>query len=284
MKPIAFVLISLAVAALLIVEGPDWSEKLGRSGDLVVRDQFEVGQVLEVEGTGTRVPFPQGSPMDLETAQTLRHLDKIELQSRAKVQISLKGFKLVLQGPGLFIVESWNSQQPKGPALLQVISGDFYILNEGPSGQLFVLKDGELKDPKSASAPKVRSLLISQLQLGEPVPSTLPAEVGMSTTSSKPSEQDEIPSNDYLDGEIGKQKDQFQKCQSNALREQAEARGQILVGLTIAPDGKVTEVRVVNSTMLDNKMNSCILEVFRRLKFNPFKGAPIVRSFPLSFE
>lgn len=290
-RAFTFLVASFVVAILLIAFGPEWADHFGRGHDVAPSVQVEVGQIQTAEGSSSRRHYGQDKFRDFKTPVAIRNLDTLQIQSRAKVQLTLNGYKLALAGPALMVFELWNSANPTGPIVLHLISGQMNVLTEGEAGKLYVVRKGELQDPKGASVVRERSLLVTPLSIGEPpsapvLPTpTLSANKAATNPISADQEEDSaLLSNEYLDSEIAKQQEQFQRCQNNALREQGEVKGQILVGLTISPDGKVDNARILASTLQDDKLHSCLLQVFQRIKFKTFTGAPIVRSYPLNFE
>ena len=157
---------------------------------------------------------------------------------------------------------------------------------EGPPGQLYVIKNGILKDAKGAFLDQNRIISLPIVRGNTSIKTT------RSPSSRIPiaSQTDQMPlskgtlSNEYLDQRISQEQESFQRCHSNAIRNQIDVKGEYLVGITISPEGKVTEAQILSSTLENPSLQSCVLQVFRRITFNRFEGANIVRSFPLRFE
>lgn len=290
LKSFSFVLAAFAVALFLIIQGPKWANEFGRKYDRRPVQQPEVAQIVALEGQASRRLYGEDSFKDLTVANRLQNFDTVQLQARAKMQLTIGTYKLALQGPGLFVLELWQNANPTGPMVMHLISGEMYVLADGEPGKLYIVRDGEMLDPKGAGIVRERHLLLTPLNIGEPpaapVTATPPTvqRPNPAPSSSSASPESQALTNEYLDGEIAKQAEQFQRCQNNALREQGEVKGQILIGLTITPDGKISQVRVLTSTLQDDKLHNCVIQVFQRLKFKNFSGAPIVRSYPLNFE
>ncbi|MGE0761764.1 MAG: AgmX/PglI C-terminal domain-containing protein [Bdellovibrionales bacterium] len=292
LRSLPYLIISFAVAILLITFGPKWADRFSHRYDQTAAKQAVVAKINELEGNASRRSYGEENFQDLTATGDLYNLDTVQIQSRGKMQITSGGYKLVVQGPGLFVLESWNNSVPDSPVVLHMISGQMYLISEGTPGKLYVVRGGEMLDPKGAGILRERSLLITPLNVGEPAPITEPTSATapmvtrpvMNPVEADPDEEKRILTNDYLDGEIAKQQDQFQRCQNNALREQGEAKGQIMVGLTILPQGKVSQARILTSSITNPQLHSCVIQVFYRMKFNAFEGAPIIRSYPLNFE
>ena len=292
LKSFLFLVASFIVAIFLIVYGPKWADRFGRNYDTAPKAQPSIGQISLMDGIATRRSYGHSRFLDFTTPADLQNLDTVQIQSRGKIELTLNNYKLLINGPGLLVLELWNNSDPSGPIVLHMISGQMHVLSEGLPGKLFVVRDGELTDAKGASVVRERSLLVTPLNIGEPpsapilpTPTLSAANKAMATSNSADEDEDsKLLTNEYLDTQIAGQKDQFQRCQNNALREQGEVKGQILVGLTISPEGKISNARVLASTIDDDKLHTCVLQIFQRLKFKSFNGAPIVRSYPLNFE
>lgn len=305
LKSFLYVVCSFVVAIFLIAYGPKWAERFGRSYDPVSAPLPAIGQYSELDGNASRRGYSDVKFLELAAPFPLQNLDTVQVQARSKLQITLNGFKLLVQGPAQLVFELWTSTNAKGPAVIHLSSGQLSVITEGEAGKLYVVRDGELTDPSGASVIRERSLLVTPLNIGEPpsapiIPTpTLSSgwdarnqtrnkivQEKISPTEEGQTEEDNTTAvtNEYLDAEIAKQQEQFQRCQNNALREQGEVKGQILVGMTISPEGKIDNARILTSTIQDDKLHTCVLQIFQRLKFKAFNGAPIVRSYPLNFE
>lgn len=279
----------IAVALVLIFLGPQWADRFGQSYDPAPSPEPAIGKLEVKDGRADYRPFRHDRFSSVTGKSDLHHLSSLQVQSRGLVVLELSGYVLQFSGPGLAIFERWTATDEKSPILIHLVSGSLNEVAAGEPGKLYVLHNGEMTDPKGAALKKGRTLRISAVSVGEPSaqpPSPTISEAG--TAVATPSADTEpLPpalTNEYLDGEIAKEAEQFQRCQSNAVRDHGAVKGQILIGLTINPDGKVAEAQVLSSTFQDERLYSCLLQVFRRVQFRPFNGPPIVRSYPLTFE
>jgi outer membrane biosynthesis protein TonB len=91
-------------------------------------------------------------------------------------------------------------------------------------------------------------------------------------------------SNEYLDATIAAESNSFQKCQATALRDGKAAKGTLIVGITIAPTGRVSQARIIDSNIKNLSLQKCVRSVFLRIPFQSFKGEPIAASYPIVFE
>ncbi len=290
-RSLLIIIALIAAGALLLFFGPKLAHHWGKNFDQAPPVEPSIGKVKVEDGKASRRAFRTRIFEPLTGESEIRHLDTVQIQNRGLAVFSLQKFSLRLSGPALAVIERWTPSDANGPVLIHLISGQLDQLSAGTAGKLYVLRGGEMTDPKGASLQRTRALRVSAVSLGEPPSQPVMAVPSEPTTGSlvvAPPEESDPGStsltNDYLDGQIAKEADQFQRCQSNSLRDQGEVRGQILMGLTINTEGKVAETQILNSTFQDDKLHNCLVQVFKRIQFKPFKGSPIVRSYPLNFE
>jgi hypothetical protein len=288
-QPSFLILVASVISAVVLIYfAPRWTEPIARQFDTVPTVQPTVGSLVTGETQTWLRHYGDKQPDEVRGDVELRHLDSLQLPETGAVEISLAGYKLSLTGPAHVVVERWIPNQADGPVLIHQLSGTMNVVSEGQPGRVYVLRGGEMTDPKGASVERPRVLHVSPVAVGEPPQSAPAAETGPAplpnlVAPAGESDPDSL-SNDYLDSQIAKHADQFQRCQSNALREKGEVKGDVLVGLTISPEGRMIEARVLSSTIQNDRLHGCIIQVFGRVKVKPFHGAPIVRSYPLSFE
>lgn len=277
--------IGLIVAgAVLIFLAPRWADRFGAPYDENPAVEKMIGKIEVKEGRADYRPYRFKEFSTLSGTSDLHHLGTLQVQTRGQVNLEVGGYVVQLTGPALAVFERWTPSDDKSPILIHLISGSLNELTAGEPGKLYVLHNGEMTDAKGAAAKKSRALRISAVSVGEPPAQPVTAEPA---TPPSPADSEPLPaalSNEYLDGEIVKEAEQFQRCQSNAVREHGMVKGHILVGLTINPDGKVAEAQILSSTFQDERLFNCLLQVFRRVQFRSFNGPPIVRSYPLTFE
>jgi len=92
---------------------------------------------------------------------------------------------------------------------------------------------------------------------------------------SGPSKVEEIASTiqgrdaDAIDAMITRHRAQIEHCYETELRKNPGLKGKIVVRFTVRPNGRVTGVKVIQSTMGNKKVERCITGVIRRFKFEP---------------
>lgn len=230
-------------------------------------------------------PLPEGKGLEI----SLYNFDKVQTRLASKTQLSfLDGFLLEFKPKSLLVIEQWDPEENQGPIYINLLAGDYKVLKKGQPGSLFIVQKGQVFDPlrKPKSHPRALALNIQQ-----------PLETEVSSKPSLPTETDasiahvlpktpliQTLSNEYIDETIAKNRDQFVKCQQYAIRENKQAKGQLLIGIAIEPLGKMKETRVLASDIDNPELHKCIQAVMNRTQFRPFHGPEIVRSYPLVFE
>ncbi len=229
-------------------------------------------------------PLPEGEGLEI----SLFHLDKVQTRLRSKATLSfLDGYELEFEPKSLFVIEQWNPEEQSGPIYINLISGDFRVTKAGQPGSLYVVKNGAIFDPNRKPKPSGRMLVLKQpapLSRGGEVAATEPETAPPTPTVLETERLLATLSNEYIDSTIAKNRDQFVKCQQNALRQDRAATGQLLVGIAIEPRGVMKDVRVLASDIENPELHTCVTRVLERTQFRSFNGPEIVRSYPLVFE
>lgn len=83
-----------------------------------------------------------------------------------------------------------------------------------------------------------------------------------------------------LDG----QKNFFNRCFAKFLVQNPEARGEVVLGFLLFPQGKAEKVKVLSTSLKDNELEKCLTSVVERSPFKRFAGEPISVTYPIKFE
>ena len=256
--------------------------------------RFELGHLLETHGNvGYRLPT--------ETAVTSAKEGDLIFedslwQSPRGSNFTLhfaSGYELQFGENSRVVVERWNRSASNSPVLLSMLSGDFQMTHEGPPNQILVLQNGRLFTPQNKDQKRSQVLMISPKLVAawaERAPKSV--ETSSMVTSEEDEHLPKLPpthqavslSNEYMDEVLAGQRTKFSRCQTNALRSKGQAKGEMVIGFRISPQGRTLESRVLNSTIVDASFQACILEIVSQLRFNEFTGPDIVRSFEMKFE
>lgn len=245
---------------------------------------------------------------------SIHHQDQILVDKKSSLSLSFpNGTELRLLENTKAVIELWNPNDTNSPIYLTILFGDFELLRDGAKGKLFIIKDRQLFSPSFRPKKKGFELIFRSSEIGiarrelNPTPEEAKAEnpnevVEGEEATPQPASPTPTPkketlpfstatnslpdtlTNSYIEDTIVIQKGQFQKCQANSIRETGPVNGQVVISFTIDPRGKIDEAKVLQTTIENQQLLNCLLSVFRNTSFQAFKGQPITRSFPLTFE
>lgn len=92
-------------------------------------------------------------------------------------------------------------------------------------------------------------------------------------------------SKEQIDSAVNKSVKLFDPCFSIGADKEGKMSGTVTVKATVAPNGDVKEAGVSKSTVKNKKVDECVVEAFKKVKFPPPEGgAPAVITFPMKFD
>ena len=94
---------------------------------------------------------------------------------------------------------------------------------------------------------------------------------------------DTLP-DDYIESTVRNQKSLLSRCFAEHLKTNTKAQGRVDLSFLIEKSGAVQQVRVIGSTIPDEKFKACLVQVIERVQFRKFNSDPILVNYPLSFE
>ena len=254
-----------------------------------------VAKYTMVKGQVWRRHYGRTRDSRLRRSGTIHHQDQITVERRSHLDLHFpSGVEIRLEEKTKAVVEFWNPADSNSPVYLNILIGDYSLLKKGQRGKLFVIQDRQLFSPTHRPKKKAFVLKLKSSELGlatggspdelmgdSPLPDGVSAELPPAEgTDGKAA----TLTNKYIEEIIARQKKNFQRCQANAIRDMGKVKGQVLVGFTIQPRGKIEEAKVLQSTIKNQQLMDCLVSVFKTCRFQEFTGTPIVRSYPLSFE
>ncbi|MCB0392697.1 MAG: AgmX/PglI C-terminal domain-containing protein [Bdellovibrionales bacterium] len=211
---------------------------------------------------------------------SLKKFDRLYVAENSNVQIIFEtGDELKFNENSEINLRYWDNTKNVLPIFVYLRRGSYQILKNGKKNQLLVESDKNLhhqfeKTPftPSLNSDKYRDELSIDLVTPQDPKKSLPLGVSLKPTNR------EITTNvkSYLQ--------HFQKCQLNALGSELTAKGQITIGFSILPDGKVDKIKILDSTTSSQQLDACVKTVFERMTFNKFEGDPIQVNYPLRFD
>ncbi len=286
--PATFLALGLAVASFHVTPTPYRPPEYSLNNELAIITANEGHVEISRFHTSHSSPLPKGQKLSI----SLYNLDRIQtrLASKTRVQF-LDGYELEFRPKSMFVIEQWSPKDNQGPIYMNLLAGDYKVIQKGRPGSVFIVKQGQVFDPLRKPQKNLRVLATH-------IHSSIETSVVTAKQSKKPKNNDiaevKVPltkaplirtlSNEYIDETIAKSRDQFVKCQQYAIRENKASKGQLLVGLSIEPIGKMKEVQVLASDIKNPELHNCILKVLGRTSFRSFDGPEIVRSYPFIFE
>ncbi len=270
--------------------------------DIAPTETVAVGESLalldNVRGSVSVLPFGSTIPRMLTDKEfEVYHLDLLETQPGGQVTVKLpSGYELEVAPDSKLLFEAWGTEA-KAPTYIHVIAGSYKMVRAGQRGQVFVQQNRKLIYPEG-------NVYSDSYHLTIKAPEFIPTKAGAEVESQEDENESpkaatpvpvanngeanaELPqtlSNEEIDQVLANQRLHFERCQTNALRENLPSQGKILVGISILPSGKIQDVQAISSELNNPSFQTCVLSVFQRTQFRAFKGPTITRSYPLLFD
>jgi TonB family protein len=92
-------------------------------------------------------------------------------------------------------------------------------------------------------------------------------------------------SKEQIDSAVNKSVKLFDPCFTIGADKDGKMSGTVTVKATVAPNGDVKEAGVSKSTVKNKKVDACVVEAFKKVKFPPpAGGSPAVITFPMKFD
>lgn len=302
---------SLIVAAIALTLLIMWSSSyVSLQVESLLSGTSELNPMTHVrvqEVRGQALVQRKGHWIELFENTKLYAQDRLFTKAQAEVELSFdSGARLRLLESSEVQLELWKAEDPKGPIYLNFIAGDFITEQVGEPGAVFITKNKTMFAPGHRPQLHTPTLVIRPRQLRSADPITTPQAPAKSIPQDKNpglSVKDELKqlnakdggtakepqlldtlNNRFIDRVVGQQREQFQKCQANVLREGQNSRGRMVIGFTIQSRGTVDKVKVIDSQLQNESFEACVASVFSRTKFPAFSGKDIIRSYPIVFE
>lgn len=258
----------------------------------VPHPSIRLGEVTKVQGllwqrhsweTTERQVLP---PVPLDSGDHLR----LAKGDSFSIQL-LNGYEIELYENSRIVIEQWNPALSDSPILLSILMGEGHLSKTGPTGQLFIFKNGQLLQTLPSLEGGSRPFMVN-IQQRDPSVGLLHDPTAAVETDAPPSNRpvdsnSGLPStlsNEFMDEVLAAQKGKFSNCQANAIRSGQSAKGLVTIGFIISSDGKVKEPRVLTGLEVDRNFQTCLLGAVGETRFKPFLGPQIVRSFEIQFE
>jgi len=297
-NPVLIIFITCLLVGLLVFSfTPNMSDLVSKQffPTKMQGTNLQVAKYINVRGQVWRSYFGRTRKTRLRRAGSLHHQDLITVERSAYLDIGFpSGTRLRLMEKTQAIIEYWNPADTNSPVYVNILMGNFELIKQGQRGKVFIIKDRHLFSPAHRPKDKVFVLRLDSSKLGlaktdkQLVKKALNRPVDTSNKVLPPSTiqsgKTTTLTNKYIEDVITSQKKNFQRCQANAIRKMGKVKGTVLVGFTIQPQGKIKDVKILQTSINNQQLTDCLISVFKICRFQKFTGAPIVRSYPLSFE
>ena len=241
------------------------------------------------------------------------HLDQIKVEADANTQVSFpSGWSLLLNPNSLVIIEQYRPGKADSPLLISVVRGTYQLLEKGLPGLLFVTKNQKIFSPermpptlerplvdstatlknsrltKDNSSKKISAIDEAPADLNLPITENakpLPSAMVNGNLPDKISQEHyETLSNTYIEKVFQAQAGAMRRCQMNSARDEKNIQGLLLLSVTILPNGKTENVKVLQNTLANPSLEQCVTSVVSRTYFKQFEGLPISLTYPLQFQ
>lgn len=230
---------------------------------------------IEVESNPVQVKRKSFTTKEtLRGESRLYELDEVEVGIDGEANLELAtGHRLKLL-PNTIL--SLNRESEKMVLILR--RGQFEILRDGDDSQLLISKNGirwSLREFINMSGADSKN------------PPSAPSTSSESMFSNSPqSHQLQINSltPEYLAATMTGYRDSFQKCYSQLLLKDSEAKGNCAISFTVQKNGRTSDIQIISCEIKDSGFQKCITQVTQRAQFRSFPGEPVTTVFPLVFQ
>ncbi|MBX9765839.1 MAG: AgmX/PglI C-terminal domain-containing protein [Bdellovibrionales bacterium] len=228
----------------------------------------------------------------LEEKKNIFSGDRIETssQSSVDVEIGTGGLIKVMENSRILFERDEKSIPPL--TRVEVIEGQVQTIVKPAETNIVLVEGGtatnlaehahmpvEKIDPNSAGQTPTAPTKPTAPQSGVPQSSGGTAQGSGSTAQGA----DTLP-DDYIESTVRNQKSLLSRCFAEHLRTNTKTQGRVDLSFLIERSGTVGQVRVIGSTIADDKFKSCLVQVIERVQFRKFNADPILVNYPLSFE
>lgn len=249
----------------------------------------ELAMVVDVEGPVLLRHKDQTQFEKVEVEASILNKDQLRVEAGGKAKVKFaSGTEIELTENSDVVFELWRADSEDSPIYLHFFAGDYQVVNLDRSRPIYASMNDSLfllqnKTKETARKLNIRTVpsALSQNKREQTSPTT---EVDEAAKALPEQLTDGPPSNAFIDQTIATQKNLFQKCQTNSIRNKKQSKGHVVAGITISPSGHVSEAKLLNTDFKDLDLANCAIDVIRRIRFPSYKGDEIVRSYPLQFE
>lgn len=253
-----------------------------------------IGHIKETKGTVERQTAASPLMRPLPAAETeLRHYDRISTRENSEVVVHLEnGYQILIEPQSEVFFELWKTQDPQQLSIyMSVLSGNYSLIKSGRPGSVFVLQNKKIFAPELRPTHSRQMLTIDTSRV-EPIPAPekkveakapAPAPVKEKAETSNIDPSGSLATN-YIESVLASRDELFRRCRLTSLRDEKVNTGNLLYNFVIDPTGQVSTVRLLQSDISNQALETCVASVIERTRFRSFAGEPINLSYPIRFE
>lgn len=247
-------------------------KKAGQPYEKPNESQYKIGYISKLGGRFEKV-ISKDKFASLKKNNSLFSNETYQLQEGSSLVLRLADETLSLRGPCLFKLAVFSPERKE-------VYVNFLTLGE--------IKEKSLSDKIKLTYKGWR--IQPQFQESELQNEKSQGFKPLTLSESKPQEKQQsatAKSFDEIDWEflVAKKRDLLRKCYENYLRKNPLAKGIITIEFNLQNSGKVSSARVEDSSFFkDETFRACIIDVFLRIKTEPFSGSPVPVQYPIEFN
>ena len=273
--------------------------------DVALSEKDTRETIATVQSLDGRVRFKAANSLKYKNATeqlNLKNLDTLTTDENSRAKISfVSGFEIEVEPNSLVVIEN-PKKDDQGRIQITFLKGDFKVVKSTVPNQVIVSKKKVLLESQGQTISKPVEIDLTPL-ITIPTPSEVAGtemkvpQIETEKLEEKKkvlAERDRKPepikraketlSDDYISQVVTTQKPFFNRCYAQHLRLNPDSRGQIHLAFTIDPNGRVSTVSMIQSTLSDPQLEKCTMSVIERCRFRVFDGDPIVVNYPINFE
>ncbi len=270
---ISVVIVALALFAVSI-------NLLDSNKPKIIKPPTPLAQIKSVHGSVEVKTYDNGlwSPLKkVDSSLKVHHLDQYYVHSESSfILLTPKKSEIEIGSESQIIVESWDTSDPQAPLYIFIQEGDYIMKKYTRGDKVYVIKDDSIFN----SEEKIPYITFTSKKSEK-----------VKLAPKLPKKEDfgdhkklKTLSNEFIDKTFSKQKSKIQRCQINRVQEVGLLKGKIILGVKIISDGEVGDLKVLKNEPADDPLIQCLKTVIYRMKFPPFSGASIYRSYPIVFQ
>lgn len=239
----------------------------------------------------------------------LKSFDTLTTDTDGTAKVRFKEGLLLEVEPNSVLVIEKPEVGSSGVLQITFLRGQYRVIEAGKTGAFVIQRENVVEDPSARKAPSEPMRIALKPSAPVPIPSPTPtptiamkpsptptpvvvAKETLEDVKIKPKvkpkvtpipDQEVLP-DDYIINTVKGQKAMFQRCYISHLRLNPNTSGRINLTFVIDPDGRVSSVRVLKSTIPDPKLQQCVMAVIERIKFRSYTGNPTRINYPIDFN